>query len=443
MKPCTPSTKRIATPREQRPGEVVLVDPVDDGVDAERGGDERADDAERDADPLDRLRPEAGEHVERQPGQPERRVARGAFARRVTDVDLGHARAAGEHERLRELLLADRRQHRLDRLAAICVERAAEVGDGDAGEAAQHAVDQLRRERPAPRVAPGDAPTARHVGAGVDRRDEQRDVLRPVLEVAVHRHDDLTARPDEARVHRRVLPEVPPEADGANAGIGGVQTLELREGAVRRSVVDEDQLPRPAELLERLRGAAVELVERAGLVVEGDDDRDHAMRDASSTSPSTAPRRRSRPSMRQLSASYDAASRCSLSSTRDRHVLAERRLGHDMLATQDVADAQVFGERAVREPRSELVVVDDVPARRSDRAHPLRAPSRAAPNAVPGRPRPIVVLAELPLEMRAAANREVEDLDGNPVSEEDEPAPECLVVAAADAHVRIRPVERP
>src|SRR4051812_3821682 len=47
---------------EERPREVALRDPVDDAVDAERGRRERADDPEADADPLDRLRPEPGEH---------------------------------------------------------------------------------------------------------------------------------------------------------------------------------------------------------------------------------------------------------------------------------------------------------------------------------------------------------------------------------------------
>src|SRR5690349_6590682 len=58
-------------PEEERPREVGLADPEGDPVDAEDGGRERADEAEHDAGPLDRLRPEAGEHVQRQPGQAE------------------------------------------------------------------------------------------------------------------------------------------------------------------------------------------------------------------------------------------------------------------------------------------------------------------------------------------------------------------------------------
>ena len=110
--------------------------------------------------------------------------------------------------------------------------------------------------------------------AALDGGEQAGDVLGRVLEVAVHRHDDLAARPREPRVHGRVLAEVPLEPDGAHAGVAGVQALELGERPVRRPVVDEDQLVRPAERVERRDRAAVELVQRADLVEERDDDRE-------------------------------------------------------------------------------------------------------------------------------------------------------------------------
>ena len=94
----------------------------------------------------------------------------------------------------------------------------------------------------------------------LDRRDEPRDVLRLVLEVAVHRHDDLAAGAREPGVHRRVLAEVALEADGAHARVAGVQPLDRRPRAVGRAVVDEDQLERLA--VECRYGAPVELLER-------------------------------------------------------------------------------------------------------------------------------------------------------------------------------------
>ena len=208
MKPWMPSTNRTATPPKSGPGKFDAVDPVDDAVDAERGGDERAEHAERHADPLDRLRPEAREHVEREAGEPERRVARppwrGAW-RTSTSTTLAPPERTSAFV---NFCLPITRQHRRHDVAAVRVERAAEVRDRRRGEAAQHPVDQPRGQRPAPRVVPGGAPAAGDVDAGLDRGDEPRDVLRRVLEVAVHRHDDLAAGANEPRVHRRMLAEV-------------------------------------------------------------------------------------------------------------------------------------------------------------------------------------------------------------------------------------------
>ena len=193
---------------QERAREVRVRDPVDDAVGAERERRERADDAEDDPGRLDRLRPEAGEHVEREPREPERRVARRVLPGGVADVDLDDGRPAREHERLRELLTPDRAEHRLHRVAPVGVERAAEVGDVDAREAAQHAVDEPRRQRSAPRVVARGATAARDVVSRLDRLDQARDVLGRVLQVAVHRHDDRAARAGEPRVHRRVLAEL-------------------------------------------------------------------------------------------------------------------------------------------------------------------------------------------------------------------------------------------
>ena len=68
---------------QQRAREVVVRDPVDEAVDPEHRGGERAEGAEHDARGLDRLRPESCENVQREPREAERRVARVALARRM------------------------------------------------------------------------------------------------------------------------------------------------------------------------------------------------------------------------------------------------------------------------------------------------------------------------------------------------------------------------
>ena len=138
------------------------------------------------------------------------------------DVHFRDRRAAGQHERLRELLPADGAEHRLDGAAAVGVEGASEVGDGDAGEAPQHAVDEAARQRAAPRVVTRRAAAARDVVPGLDGLDEPRDVLRLVLQVAVHRHDQVAAGARQPGMHGGVLTEAALETDGADAGVVGV-----------------------------------------------------------------------------------------------------------------------------------------------------------------------------------------------------------------------------
>src|SRR5215207_4821024 len=258
--------------QQQRPGEVSAVDPVPERVHTEDRREQGAERTDREARPLDRTRPEASQHVQRKAGEPQRRVARAAGARSMRDVDLDDARAAGQDERLGELLPADHAEHRLHGAPPVRVEGAAEVGDRDASEAPQHAVDQARRQRPAPRVVPRSPPPARHVGARLDCRHQLRDVLRRVLEVAVHRHDDLAAGACEPGVHGRVLPEVPLEADSANPVVRAAQALDLAPGPVGGAVVHEDQLVRPRELLQRRGRTGVQLGDRGRLLEHRHDD---------------------------------------------------------------------------------------------------------------------------------------------------------------------------
>ena len=128
-------------------------------------------------------------------------------------------------------------------------------------------------ERPT-RVLARAATAACDVVAGLDRLDQPRDVLRLVLQIAVHRHHHVAARTRQAGVHRRMLSEVALEPHRTHAGIATVQALQRCEGAVRRAVVDEDQLERARAGIERRNGSSVELVHRRRLVEQGDDDRD-------------------------------------------------------------------------------------------------------------------------------------------------------------------------
>ena len=159
MKPWTPRTATTRAP--SRAGrEVVLADPVDEPVPPS------ANEASEQRSP--RTTPAVWIGCGQKPASTwsASRVSRSgeyrdaSLPRRVPDVDLHDRGAAREDERLRELLPADRAEHRLHRLAAVRVEGAPEIRDRDPGEPAEHAVDQPGGQRPPPGVAPRCAPAA-------------------------------------------------------------------------------------------------------------------------------------------------------------------------------------------------------------------------------------------------------------------------------------------
>ena len=208
----------------------------------------------------------------RKADEPEGRVARLILTRAVIEIHFDDAGAGREHERLGELLFADRPKYRLDRAPPIRVEGTAEVGDIDVREAAEHPVDEPGRQGPAPGIFPAAPPPARHVAPGLDGGDELGEIGRRVLEICVHRDDDVPSSPHQPGVHGRMLTEIPLEPDTADVRIGIVEPLHDRPGPIRRAVVDQDHLVGAPDALERGDGLAVDLLERRFLVVDGDDE---------------------------------------------------------------------------------------------------------------------------------------------------------------------------
>ena len=121
-------------------------------------------------------------------------------------------------------------------------------------------------------------PAADDVVALVDLLDEAADVRRVVLEVAVHRHDHLAAsrgrsRRPSLRSGRSCAAAGPASASGRSC-----RREEPRIGLVLASVVDQDDLVRPSERVERLDERAVQRLDVVLLVPQGNDDRDRNAR---------------------------------------------------------------------------------------------------------------------------------------------------------------------
>ena len=111
--------------------------------------------------------------------------------------------------------------------------------------------------------------------------DEQAGNLRGiVLEIGVDRDDDLAAGLTETRRQRRGLPEVAAQPDNANVLVLIVQARQRCEGPVHGAVVDKDGLPFLPQWLESSLELVVEEGDRALLIVQRDDDRDHGTKAA-------------------------------------------------------------------------------------------------------------------------------------------------------------------
>ena len=127
--PCRPSTNSTRPPSSSGPGEIVIPDPVDEAPDPDHKGRKDTEYAQRGAHPLHELGPESGQDVQGQLDQRDDAVAAAIGAGAVVEVDLGDPGAGRAHQRLGELLPPDPVHHRLERVAPVGVEGAAEVGD--------------------------------------------------------------------------------------------------------------------------------------------------------------------------------------------------------------------------------------------------------------------------------------------------------------------------
>jgi hypothetical protein len=108
----------------------------------------------------------------------------------------------------------------------------------------------------------------------VDERHERRHVARVHLEVDVDEARDPAGRRPEAGLERGSAAAIALVEHGAQARIGGAELADDLARVVAAGIVDEDDLPAPARLLEHLDDLGDAPPEMLRLVVAGDDERD-------------------------------------------------------------------------------------------------------------------------------------------------------------------------
>ncbi len=141
---------------------------------------------------------------------------------------------------------------RVDDVAAVGAQHAALVGHPDVGDALAQPVHRARCDAPPPRVLARSPHAADVVVAGVHLGQQAGDLLRRILQVGIERDDALAAHVLEAGDDRHVLAVVGVEQDDPrHVGSGQELVLEQRRRAVAAAVVDEDDLVRDMQRVER------------------------------------------------------------------------------------------------------------------------------------------------------------------------------------------------
>jgi hypothetical protein len=110
-----------------------------------------------------------------------------------------------------------------------------------AAQPGQGPVEQNRRQFFGHRYVSLPSPGDHHVEISVQRRlVKPRNVLRPVLEIAVHHHDPVAERMVDPGGDGRMLTEIARKPYGSNPPVASPRFVDPRPGAVGRAVVDQN-----------------------------------------------------------------------------------------------------------------------------------------------------------------------------------------------------------
>src|SRR5665648_272251 len=193
-------------------------------------------------------------------------------ARPVTDRLLGDAKARlrGHDGDVAVLLAVD--MDRVHHVAAVGLEAAVEVVQGDPRGAPHRPVEEARGDGLVERVLAALLPARDQVIPLVQARDETGDLGGVVLAIAVERDHVVAAHGLEAVRQRRRLAEVTPQLDDAHVVTGGGEPLHRGARAVGGPVVDEDDLKGQAGGPKRRVDLRDERLDAVGLVEDRDDE---------------------------------------------------------------------------------------------------------------------------------------------------------------------------
>ena len=203
----------------------------------------------------------------------------------MVDDDLVEPPPRKRDQRCDEAVHVGKKNHPLDDLAPIRPECAAAVVDADSGQATDEPVGRPRWQLASDQgILARSSPTADYVEPSIQPRDEPRNIVRVVLEIAVHGHHHVSRRTVESGLQGGALAEVAREPDGLHSRIVHRDRPQPGGRSVRTAVVHEDQLIRDRFVLQHLRELPIQGLDVLLLVEQGHDDADQRIRHRPSTS---------------------------------------------------------------------------------------------------------------------------------------------------------------
>ena len=143
----------------------------------------------------------------------------------------------------------------------------------DAGDAGDEPIGDAARQSPLHEaVAPVSAPTGDNIKALLKAGDQPGDVGRIVLQVAVHRHNDVAPGVVDAGHQSSGLADIATEVDDMHPPVGCCDLAEQLFCVVAGAVVNEDHLDRTIKAIEHRAQIGPQGSNVVGLVVDRDQD---------------------------------------------------------------------------------------------------------------------------------------------------------------------------
>ena len=157
----------------------------------------------------------------------------------------------------------------LDQFAAVSLVGGAEIVQIDAAQLRHQPVGATRRNAPHHQIVDAHlAPAAHNVVALINFFDEGRNVVRIVLQIAVHGDDVLALGMVETGRQSRGLAEVPAQLHHHDAAVDGGDFPQQVEGLIAAAIVDEDQLEAFARRFHHGRQTVIEFGDALLLIVK-------------------------------------------------------------------------------------------------------------------------------------------------------------------------------